>query len=73
MYQIISLIGNMMYVSTLSTDSKSLKSEVEHASPRSQRLHTILNLYEWTERKHFVSWQPEYREQGMNPDLWRDS
>ena len=30
-------------------------SEAEHATSRSQRLPTILNLYEWACKKHFVS------------------
>ena len=31
------------------------RSEAEHVTSRSQRLPTILNLYEWAEKKHFVS------------------
>ena len=37
-------------------DSKfeSWRSEAEHATSRSRRLTTIVNLYEWTGKKHFV-------------------
>ena len=31
------------------------RSEVEHATSRSRRLPTILNLYEWAGKKHFLS------------------
>ena len=31
------------------------RSEAEHATSQSRRFHTILNLYEWAGKKHFVS------------------
>ena len=36
-------------------------SKAEHATSRSRRLPTILNLYEWAEKKHFVSSKREYQ------------
>ena len=35
------------------------RSEAEHATSRSRRLPTILNLYEWAGKKHFVSLKPD--------------
>ena len=43
------------------------RSEVEHATSRSRRLHTILNLYEWARKKHFVSLKHEGQSWGSNP------
>ena len=37
------------------------RSEAEHATVRARRIHTKLNVYEWTEKKHFVSWKLEGR------------
>ena len=36
------------------------RSEAEHANSRSRMFYTILNLYEWTGKKHFISFKLEY-------------
>ena len=41
--------------------------EAEHATSRSRRLPTILNLYEWAAKKHFITLK--WNESGFKPPL----
>ena len=45
------------------------RSEVEHATSRSRRLPTLLNLYEWAGKKHFVFWKLECQNGGRTNDV----
>ena len=45
------------------------KIRAEHATSRSRRLPTILNLYEWPGKKHFVSLQLEGQSGARTRDL----
>ena len=44
-------------------------SEVEHVTSRSQRLPTILNLYEWAGKELFVFLKSEFQWEGQTLDL----
>ena len=48
---------------------ESRRSEVEHATSRSRKLDTILNLYAWTGKKHFVSLKLEGESGVQTSDL----
>ena len=44
------------------------RSEADNAISRSQRLPTILNIYEWAGKKHFVSVKLEFQDGGRGRD-----
>ena len=46
------------------------RSEAEHATSRSRRLPTILNLCEWAGKKHFISLKLEVKSGVRISDLW---
>ena len=50
-------------------NSETWWSGVEHATSRSWRLHTVLNIYEWAGKKHFVSLKLECQSGGRTRDL----
>ena len=50
-------------------NSSALRSEAEHATSRSQRLLTILNIYELARKTHFVSLKLECQGGVRAPDL----
>ena len=68
-YLILS-ICNAFYIPCVQIVSQYTRNNEELRTPRSRRLPTISNLYEWAVKKHFVSLKLECQSRARTRDFW---